>query len=1252
MNEENRRQHPRSEADHQATLLYHGTTLSDCRIRNFSKGGLYLENSGCDFHTLVTTTVPKPGGPDIKHALIEIPRERGAGEPFTIAVRLTYVSETGIGVAYLQQNPKLFQYFQSLYEKTSGDHELVEALTEGVNHSSEQIELVFDRIVNTCQRFLNKHMPAFFAECEKRLPEEAEMAPVDALRTDLYYAQTVLREQESAIISSQSTQLTARFNQLSEHTGPPEPNSSQASISQELDLVDKDDFEEWVVIVGLGRSVEAEIPALLHVVEMGLTCLIKRAISSDTNPVSPAFLLWTLSNSLANLNIELPVKRIIYGIFKEVVLSQIEELYAELSDIFERHDIDTNVVSIKAKSPKSKYANPHAKPARRSRERSVMGTLSSIISSDRDNKESKNRLIHDRRAATSNEIIDSLNSLHRISERPITELIEQSLARKGGKYGAVKLNRESRETISATEQLLSALKQDSRLSQSLQHLVRGLEIPVIREVLENPSLLDDANHPARKLLESIDKLAPYANSAETEEPLLQIIEQIGNAPAEQSQDQLIDATQKIETLLSQKREAFDQNLSLVVQSSRQNELLEKARQNIEQQLGARLENRSLSIVIERLLQLGWPGLLIQSSISKNDSENKTKAYFGALDFLVKLFAEEREPAPLTATKLNSLTAILRKGFADYPVHSDKAQQLIKELESSLTEGGEEWRNLIGQRVVIDRRYIRECIDKQAPAANDRAEESIPEGEWGGLIRTIRDHDWIVQKREHGQVRLINLAWRNTANTRFVFVDGSGNKALDTSAAELASHFESGRFSLLESRDLPMVERAVERMLKNTFARISSESRIDELTGLLNRKAFSKKIQDLLSRSLSDGSHHALILVDIDQFSMVNDVCGYEGGDQLLKSVTRIITTYQQNNAVVARTGDDEFAILLEGTTVERGFQVAEAQRQALEAFKFSWEQQSVPISVSIGIVAVDNTGNSAQSLLKAASSACNLAKNSGRNCCRVFQLSDEEFQQQNQLIKSVPVIEEALEKNRISLHGQLITPLFLGEGSDHYEVLLRLLDKNNRPSDPTEFIRAAEKYERMRSVDRWIIDSFFAWAKQYSSQIAGIEGFTLNLSGQSLMDASFRAYIIQYLHDGALPPAKLGFEITETAVVKNISQVNSFMHEIRQLGCRFYLDDFGSGYASYSYLKDLSVDCVKIDGIFVKDMLKEKSSHAMVRSITEIAHYMNKKVIAEYVESEALIIELREIGVDYAQGYAVGLPQPLSTILKTAAAYA
>jgi EAL domain-containing protein (putative c-di-GMP-specific phosphodiesterase class I) len=218
-------------------------------------------------------------------------------------------------------------------------------------------------------------------------------------------------------------------------------------------------------------------------------------------------------------------------------------------------------------------------------------------------------------------------------------------------------------------------------------------------------------------------------------------------------------------------------------------------------------------------------------------------------------------------------------------------------------------------------------------------------------------------------------------------------------------------------------------------------------------------------------------------------------------------------------------------------------------------------------------------------------------------------------------------------------------------VLLRLLDNNNRPWDPSEFIMAAEKYDRMRSVDRWIIDTFFAWAKKHNGQISDIEGFSLNLSGQSVMDATFRAYIIQHLRDGALPPAKIGFEITETAVVKNMEQVNQFISEIRQFGCKFYLDDFGSGYASYSYLKDLSVDCIKIDGVFIKDMLMDKSSYAMVKSITEIAHYTNKKVIAEYVESEALIIALRDIGVDYAQGFGVGMPQPLSTILQNTVAY-
>lgn len=1252
MNSNNRRQHPRSETDHTAILSYRGNILTDCRIRNYSKGGLYLEKNTGDFNALVSLANSKPGVPSIKQAKIRIPRENSNEPAFTVAVRLCYLSDTGVGIAFLQENAEIFNYFQNYKFETTKHNETVKNLSRGATRSPQQIELVLQPIIKACQRYLKRYMPAFFIECENRLPDEADMSLLNSMKTDIFHAQTALRDKKNAIISSQLTNLNTKFTQIKEQSSSLEANKPQASISQEMDIINKDEFEEWVIIVGLGRSVEAEIPALLLMLEMGLTSLVKRAINSDTNPISPAYLLWSLSSSLVNLDIELPVRRIIYGIFKETVMNHIEELYTEVGNIFERHGVDTNVVSIRSRvENRPQQPADDIKPAR-SKNRSVMSTLSSLISSVWPGREKENGPIQDRRAANNNEIISSLNSLNRVGDRPIADLIDQSLAKKGGRYGAVKMNRESRETISTTEQLLNVMQQDNYLGRGLQNLLHGLEIPIIREVIENPRLLDDANHPARRLLESIDKLAPYSSSDNIEEPLQQIIEQLNNAPADQSHNNLVEATHKIESLLSRKRELFDRNLSLVLESSMQVDLLDRSRDIINRLLMQRLENRSVSIIVDRLLRLGWPGLLIQSKTSKSTPSKKTKNYLGVLDSLLELYDQNSEPTPIEADKLKSLTTLLEQGFSDYPVHLAKAQELISEIEYSLTEGDTKLRDFIQNRIIIDQSYIQERINEQAPAAEDENSKSAPNTEWGNLIHSIEQGDWVVQQREHSQVRLINLAWKSITRTRFVFVDGNGNKVLDTDGATLAGHFESGKISLLESRELPMVERAVERVLKNSFSRIALESQIDELTGLLNRKAFTVKLDDLLNLSISDGSHHALILLDIDQFALINDICGYKGGDQLLKSVTSILKTYQRENAIIARTGEDEFAILLERTTVNRGYQIAETQRQALEAFKFSWEQQSIPLSVSVGIVSVDNTGISSQSLLKAASSACDLAKQSGRNCCRIFQMSDEEIEQNSQLIKSVPVIEEALEKNRISLHGQLITPLFLNEGDDHYEVLLRLLDENNQQKDPTEFIRAAEKYDRMRSVDRWIIDTFFSWAKKYNKQISEKDGFSLNLSGQSLTDASFKDYIIQHLKEGALPPSKIGFEITETAAIKNIQQINAFIDEIKQFGCKFYLDDFGSGYASYSYLKDLSVDCVKIDGIFVKDMLKEKSSHAMVRSITEIAHYMNKKVIAEYVETEALIIELRQIGVDFAQGYGVGRPQPLNSILKTNAAYA
>lgn len=662
MNSHNRRLHPRSETDHPANLHYQGTTLTGCRIRNYSKGGFYLERRSGGFHILAAPAKSAFDGQEIKQAELQIPWQKSGEAPFNAGVRICYFSETGVGLALLQQNSDLFQYFEEVSKERSNLVNISSRSAKGVAQPSRQTELIFQPIVRACQRFLNKQMPEFFTLCEERLPAEADAALVDTLKTDIFYAQSTLRDQRYTIIGLQLNQLNTKFTQLTEQKKSPGNGQSQTSLGLEMDLVNKDDFEEWVIIVGLGRSVEAEIPALLHMLEMGLGALVKRAINSDTNPVSPAYLLWSLSSSLVNLNIELPVRKILYSIFKDSVLSHIDELYTELGKIFERHGIDTHAVSIRSSATvKSQQPAVENKPARRE-SRSVMSALSSIVSSIWRGKERDDSPVQDRRSASSSEIISSLDSINRFSDRPIADLIEQSLAKKAGRYGAVKLNMESRENISTTEQLLLAMKQDNHLSRGLQNLIHGLETSIIKEVIENPRLLDDAGHPARRLLEGIDQLAPYSSSETIEEPLLQIIEELSNSPAEQSHDNLVEATHKIESLLHHKREVFDRNLSLVVESSRQMELLDKSRQIIERQLAQRLENRSVSIVVDRLLRLGWPGLLIQSKASKSGPGRKTKEYLGVLDALLELYEQDSELIPSTGERSKALIVLLQQVF--------------------------------------------------------------------------------------------------------------------------------------------------------------------------------------------------------------------------------------------------------------------------------------------------------------------------------------------------------------------------------------------------------------------------------------------------------------------------------------------------------------------------------------------------------------------------------------------------------------
>jgi diguanylate cyclase (GGDEF)-like protein len=589
--------------------------------------------------------------------------------------------------------------------------------------------------------------------------------------------------------------------------------------------------------------------------------------------------------------------------------------------------------------------------------------------------------------------------------------------------------------------------------------------------------------------------------------------------------------------------------------------------------------------------------------------------------------------------------IIRKGFADYPVHPEGTDRFVQELQHAL-EDPVAAQTYIDSRIEIDQNYLTRLFVGQVSI--DLAEGAAPQVEdrWRAQVADTEVGAWLLQHRQDSQDRMLNLASKDPESKRYLLVDSSGIKVMETDLNDLAQQFAANTLAALDDRKLPVVDRAVQRILSKTYNSIDQQISCDELTGLVNRRAFERMLNDLLHADPS-ASSHVLIMLDVDQFGLVNDLCGFEGGDRLLQSITNLLHNYLPLNGQLARTGDDEFAILVNECSLDQGFQIAETQRQSIDEYRYSWANQLIPVSASVGVVGFSGSERTSGDLLKAASSACSIAKQAGRNCTRVYREDDQAFMEHKQLIKSVASVEDALARDRFVLVAQCIEPLQKGTARSHYEILLRVLDENDVLQGPFHFINAAEKYDLMRSVDRWVVRRFFTMANAQAAGLGEIGGFSINLSGQSIADDEFKQFLIKQIEASPLPRDRLGFEITETVMVKDQRDAVRFIEAIRAMGCSFYLDDFGSGYASFSSLKELPVDYVKIDGIFIKDLLQDRASQTMVKSVTEIAHFMGRQVIAEFVENQQTADALRVIGVDFIQGYHIGRPVPLHEILRT-----
>lgn len=436
-------------------------------------------------------------------------------------------------------------------------------------------------------------------------------------------------------------------------------------------------------------------------------------------------------------------------------------------------------------------------------------------------------------------------------------------------------------------------------------------------------------------------------------------------------------------------------------------------------------------------------------------------------------------------------------------------------------------------------------------------------------------------------------------------------------------------------------------MRSLAERLSYQASHDALTGLVNRREFEIRLEQAIHNAQSEHTYYALCFIDLDQFKVINDTAGHSAGDEYLKQLAQRLTRHIRNSDVFSRLGGDEFGILLDGCTIKQAMEIANDIKDEIKNTRFIWGKNSFETGASIGIVPINRFSSSVSEILSSADVACYEAKDRGRNRIQVFELNDAELAKRRGETSWVQQIKTAIEQDTLQLFYQDILPL--NKQCDQMktvEVLLRMHSNNQEIIPPHAFLPTAERYNLMPLIDKWVITSAFDFLQAYQQQHTKPIRLSINLSGQSLSDQSVLEHILQLLTTSNTSAEMLCFEITETAAIANMSHAINFISRLKQKGCKVALDDFGSGLSSFAYLKNMPIDNLKIDGVFIRDITTDPMDKAFVEAIHNIGEMMGIRTTAEFVENEEILECVKEIGIDFAQGYLLSRPQPLSQLLS------
>jgi diguanylate cyclase (GGDEF)-like protein len=426
-----------------------------------------------------------------------------------------------------------------------------------------------------------------------------------------------------------------------------------------------------------------------------------------------------------------------------------------------------------------------------------------------------------------------------------------------------------------------------------------------------------------------------------------------------------------------------------------------------------------------------------------------------------------------------------------------------------------------------------------------------------------------------------------------------------------------------------------------------QSNYDIMTGLINQHAFKTVIQDAIKSSRRKGLFHCVLNIDIDNLKVINETLGRDAGDFIIRCVADILQNKLRSADTVCYMGEGRYGALLDQCNIDQGMQVAESLRKLIQESTFTWKDKPAETSITIGVGLIEPHTQKFDEVLEAAEMARDAAKEIGYNRIHVYRQNDDGFASRKDHLQWVTRIQQALRHDDFAVFAQTISPVAPTDESYHFEVLLRMLEKDGSIIPPGKFIPPAEQFSLMPIIDRWVINKTLEiLSSRGFAQQPGEGIVSINLSGQSLTDNELTDYVIDLINKYRIAPECICFEITETAAIHDTTSAYNIFRQLKSRGFKLSLDDFGTGLSSFSYLRDMPVDFLKIDGSFVRTILEDNVTSAMVASINHVGHVMGIKTIAEFVESDEIITALKHIGVDYLQGYAIAKPADLPNYLS------